>query len=60
MEVQLYTEWDDNHVCTSNLRVRREKLSAELSLMREIDVFSPQAWDSGTMRERWQVYNQII
>ena len=43
MEVQLYTEWDDNHVCTSNFRVRREKLSAELSLMREIDVHSPQA-----------------
>ena len=43
MEVQLYTEWDDNNVCTSNLQVRREKLSAELSLMREIDVFSPQA-----------------
>ena len=44
MEVHLYTEWDGNHVCTSNLRVRREKLSAELSLMREIgDVFSPQA-----------------
>ena len=60
MEVQLYTERGDNHVCTSNLRVRREKLSAELSLMREIDVFSPQAWDSRTMRERWQVYNQII
>ena len=60
MEVQLYSEWDDNNVCTSNLRVSREKLSAELSLMREIDVFSPQAWDSRTMRERWQVYNQII
>ena len=43
MEVQLYTERDDNHVCTSNLRVMCEKLSAELSLMREIDVFSPQA-----------------
>ena len=27
MEVQLYTEWDDNDVCTSNLPVRREKLS---------------------------------
>ena len=43
MEVQLYTEWDDNHVCTSNLRVRRAKLSAELSLTREIVVCSPQA-----------------
>ena len=43
MEVQLYTEWVDNHVCTSNLRVGREKLSAELSLTREIDVLSPQA-----------------
>ena len=43
MEVRVYTEWDDNHVCTSNLRVLREKLSAELSLMREMDVFSPQA-----------------
>ena len=53
MEVQLYTERDDNHVCTSNLPVKNEKLSAELSLMREIDVFSPQAWDSRTMRERW-------
>ena len=42
MKVQLYTEWEDNHVCTSNLRVMREKLSAELSLMRKIDVFSPQ------------------
>ena len=60
MEVQLYTERDDNHVCTSNLPVKNEKLSAELSLMREIDVFSPQAWDSRKMRERWQVYNQII
>ena len=60
MEVQLYTEWADHHVCTSNLRVRREKLSAELSLMREIDVFSPQACDSRTMRKRWQVYNEII
>ena len=60
MEVQLYTEWDDNHVYTSNLLVVREKLSAELSLTREIEVFSPQAWDSRTMRERWQVYNQII
>ena len=40
MEVQLYTERDDNHVCTSNLPVKNEKLSAELSLMREIDVFS--------------------
>ena len=56
MEVQLYTEWDDNNVCTSNLRVRREKLS----LMHEIDVFIPQAFDSRTMRERCQVYNQII
>ena len=44
IKVQLYTEWDDNHVCTSNLRVRREKLSVELFLMREVgDVFSPQA-----------------
>ena len=43
MEVQLYTEWDDKHECTSNLRVMREKLSAELSFMREIDVFSPQS-----------------
>ena len=60
MEVQLYTERDDNHVCTSNLPVKNEKLSAELSLMREIDVFSPQSWDSRTMRERWQVYNGII
>ena len=60
MEVQLYTEWADNHVYTSNLLVVREKLSAELSLTREIEVFSPQAWDSRTMRERWQVYNQMI
>ena len=43
MEVQLYTERDDNHVCTSNLPVKSEKLSAELSLMREIDVFSLQS-----------------
>ena len=47
MEVQLYTEWDDNHVCTSNLRVRGDKLSAELSLMREIGVVSPQAYVKG-------------
>ena len=37
MEVQLYTEWADNHVYTSNLLVVREKLSAELSLTREIE-----------------------
>ena len=34
-----------------DLSVRREKLS----LMREIDVSSPQAWDSRIMRESWQV-----
>ena len=45
MKVQLYTKWDDNHVWTSNLRVRGEKFSAELSLIREIGVFSPQAWE---------------
>ena len=33
------------------LWVRREKLS----MMREIDVFDPQAWDSPIMRESWQV-----
>ena len=36
-------------VC-SDLWVRFEKLS----LMREIDVFSPQAWDSRIMHESWQ------
>ena len=35
-----------------DLWVRREILS----LMREIDVFSSQAWDSCIMRESWQVY----
>ena len=28
----------------------------KLSLKYEIDVFSPQAWDSRTMRESWQAY----
>ena len=28
--------------------------------MREIDVFSPQAWDSRIMRESWQVYCRTI
>ena len=28
--------------------------------MRDIDVFSPQAWDSRIMRESWQVYNNVI
>ena len=36
-----------------DLWVRREKLS----LMREIDLFSPQEWDSCIIRERWQVSN---
>ena len=35
------------------LWVRREKLS----LIREINVFSPQVWDSHILRESWQVYN---
>ena len=38
-----------------DLWVTREKLS----LMRETDVFSPQAWDSQLTRESWQVYNGI-
>ena len=40
------------HVLSPDLWVRRGKLS----LMREIDVFSPQAWNSRITHESWQVY----
>ena len=32
----------------------------KLSLIHEIDVFSPQAWDSCIISENWQVYNNIV
>ena len=48
-------KWSFFRTTRPDLLVRREKLS----LMREIDASSPQAWDSRIMRESWEVYYPI-